>query len=272
MKGFIHEEALAEYTRLAAEKLGSDFSEGETYDFARCMRADGSFYGTSGKCRKGTETGDAPKKEEKQWSPPTSGKRPPENPTAEQITKMSTDDLWDGKATYKPGTAGHQAYKNEIDRRRERDERLKARGVEPAKPRKLKTDFRKEVERGEAKRKVADEKREQRRKLDGELYKGIQAKLASQKPIKLELNNLDRDVKIAARKLKKDPTPANRAEVKKLMKDLREKEREFNKGERELERMAKARLRIAKQNENERMTPEQRKEARRINAIIKEQG
>jgi hypothetical protein len=144
--------------------------------------------------------------------------------------------------------------------------------VEPAKPRKLKTDFRKEVERGEAKRKVADEKREQRRKLDGELYKGIQAKLASQKPIKLELNNLDRDVKIAARKLKKDPTPANRAEVKKLMKDLREKEREFNKGERELERMAKARLRIAKQNENERMTPEQRKEVRRINAIIKEQG
>jgi hypothetical protein len=63
MKGFVSEEALAEYSRLAAEKLGVDFSEGEVYDFARCMRADGSFYGTRGKCRKGSDAGDAPAKE-----------------------------------------------------------------------------------------------------------------------------------------------------------------------------------------------------------------
>jgi hypothetical protein len=57
MKGSISDEALAEYSRLAAEKLDLDFAEGEVYDFGRCMRADGSFYGTSGKCRKGSEAG-----------------------------------------------------------------------------------------------------------------------------------------------------------------------------------------------------------------------
>jgi hypothetical protein len=56
MNGFISEEALAEYSRLAAEKLGMDFAEGDSYDFTTCIRPDGSSYGTSGKCRKGTET------------------------------------------------------------------------------------------------------------------------------------------------------------------------------------------------------------------------
>jgi hypothetical protein len=63
MKGFVSEEALAEYSRLAAEKLGVDFAEGDTYDFTRCMRPDGTFYGTRGKCKKGSEAGAAPAKE-----------------------------------------------------------------------------------------------------------------------------------------------------------------------------------------------------------------
>ena len=44
----------------AAKQLLSDsieFSELETMDFARCQRADGSFYGTGGQCRKGKESG-----------------------------------------------------------------------------------------------------------------------------------------------------------------------------------------------------------------------
>jgi len=32
----------------------------EAYDFGRCQRPDGSFYGTSGQCRKGKEVGDKP--------------------------------------------------------------------------------------------------------------------------------------------------------------------------------------------------------------------
>lgn len=34
-----------------------DFSETDTLDFARCQRADGTFYGTSGTCRQGTKVG-----------------------------------------------------------------------------------------------------------------------------------------------------------------------------------------------------------------------
>jgi len=58
MRGHISEEALAAYTQLVAESLGVDFAEGgDTYDFTRCVRPDGSSYGSRGKCKKGTEAG-----------------------------------------------------------------------------------------------------------------------------------------------------------------------------------------------------------------------
>ena len=62
MKGSFSEEALRAYAELAAEKQGLDFAEGDSYDFTRCVRPDGSTYGTGGRCRKGTET--APKTKE----------------------------------------------------------------------------------------------------------------------------------------------------------------------------------------------------------------
>ena len=55
MKGLFSEEALRAYSKLAAEKQGLDFAEGGSYDFTRCVRPDGSAYGTGGRCRKGTE-------------------------------------------------------------------------------------------------------------------------------------------------------------------------------------------------------------------------
>lgn len=46
------------------EQMMLEYSEQEdSFDFARCQRADGSFYGTRGKCRKGLEAGPAPKRE-----------------------------------------------------------------------------------------------------------------------------------------------------------------------------------------------------------------
>jgi hypothetical protein len=56
-QGGFSEEAFEKYQRLLSEKEGVEFSEGETYDFTRCMRPDGSFYGTRGRCKKGSETG-----------------------------------------------------------------------------------------------------------------------------------------------------------------------------------------------------------------------
>jgi hypothetical protein len=56
-QGGFSEEAFEKYQRLLSEKEGVDFSEGETYDFTRCMRPNGTFYGTRGKCKKGSEAG-----------------------------------------------------------------------------------------------------------------------------------------------------------------------------------------------------------------------
>ena len=65
MKGSFSEEALRAYAQLAAEKAGLNFAEGDSYDFTRCVRPDGSAYGTKGQCKSGTqkaETDDTKKK------------------------------------------------------------------------------------------------------------------------------------------------------------------------------------------------------------------
>ena len=56
MNGSFSEEALLNFAKMAAETLPVDFAEENTYDFTRCVRSDGSSYGTSGKCRKGSES------------------------------------------------------------------------------------------------------------------------------------------------------------------------------------------------------------------------
>ena len=62
--GSFSEGSLNEYLALVNLKGGLDFAEAtDTYDFTRCVRKDGSIYGTAGKCRKGSET--SAKKEEK---------------------------------------------------------------------------------------------------------------------------------------------------------------------------------------------------------------
>jgi hypothetical protein len=55
MKDFFSNEALQAYEALVVEQHSFNFSEKEVYDFTRCVRPDGSAYGTGGKCRKGTE-------------------------------------------------------------------------------------------------------------------------------------------------------------------------------------------------------------------------
>jgi len=61
--GHFSEEALKAYNELCAG--GIEFSEDSVYDFARCVRSDGSFYGTRGKCKKGKEAGDKKDGEDK---------------------------------------------------------------------------------------------------------------------------------------------------------------------------------------------------------------
>jgi len=62
MKGYFDDKTLEIYASMVMDREGVDFSEGEdTYDFTRCMRSDGSYYGTSGRCRQGSPAG--PKEE-----------------------------------------------------------------------------------------------------------------------------------------------------------------------------------------------------------------
>ena len=62
--GGFTEEALAAYQKALAEREGTDFAEGDSYDFTTCIRPDGSAYGTGGQCRKGSK-GEAKAKEPK---------------------------------------------------------------------------------------------------------------------------------------------------------------------------------------------------------------
>jgi hypothetical protein len=261
MKGYFSEEALELYANLAAEKAGIDFAEGEVYDFTRCMRSDGTFYGTAGKCRQGSETGakekEAPKRtgrlnKEKQWSPPVGGKRPPENPTAEQITKMSKDELWNGKAAYKPGTAGHQAYKNEIERRRDLEEKLKARGVEPQSAPKATS------------QKASKEAKEE--------YK---AAWDEAKAARKAANEAVKNYKQHTEMLKEATgmSPAQKRKVlQKLITEANKADRAAAKAERKRDAAAKRWATADKREQRAKMSPDQLKEARRIDKIIKEQG
>jgi hypothetical protein len=195
------DEALRNARALAELKYSENPEEqtafAEAYDFARCQRPDGTFYGTSGQCRKGQEAG---------------------------------------------------ANK------------------------KLKTDFRKEVAAGAAKRKVRDEKITARQGRDAELRTQIRDAIVAQRPIKAELDRRERALREVERRVKKDPSKENRANMRTLAAAVREKEREYNKAEREIEKMARERARLERQRQRELMTPAQRAEERRVGKIIKERG
>ena len=104
MYGTFSEKALFEFSKLASIQNSADFSEGETYDFARCVRPDGTYYGTSGRCRKGTETDpkenvdkmlDRLDKQTSIFKKKTSKKK--ENEKEQALTKQTEDwinDLW----------------------------------------------------------------------------------------------------------------------------------------------------------------------------------
>ena len=70
MQGSFSEQSLKQYEELIGEIASVNFSElnSDVYDFTRCVRADGTVYGSRGKCRKGREaaaavvTSQAPRK------------------------------------------------------------------------------------------------------------------------------------------------------------------------------------------------------------------
>ena len=57
MQGSFSEDSLIIFNNLASQSQGLNYSESgaDSYDFTRCVRPNGTAYGTGGKCRKGTE-------------------------------------------------------------------------------------------------------------------------------------------------------------------------------------------------------------------------
>ena len=92
-----------------------NFGEGvmdAVYDFARCQRPDGSYYGTSGQCRKGTQTGAKEKAAPKAKAAPKTKAEPKAKaaaggaPTAKEVRALDKT----AKAANKKADASDKAY------------------------------------------------------------------------------------------------------------------------------------------------------------------
>jgi hypothetical protein len=250
MKGFISEEALAEYSRLAAEKLGTDFAEGEVYDFGRCMRPDGSFYGTRGKCKKGTEAGDAPAKEKSNKS--GGGNIP--LLTNEDIAKKSTKEL--------------------VQIKKQMDERAFGKGSKPVsnevlqgmsdQNKRINEELKKRVKGGgdaPTPRATVNELRDKQRAL----FDDAKAKRAAAK-------EAEKAAKAVAKETKGDNSPEAK---KRRLEAGRAWDKAGTAADRAQRGWEKAHEKWSKASEREKraqMSPEQRKEARNIDRIIKERG
>jgi hypothetical protein len=123
-QGGFSEEAFEKYQRLLSEKEGVEFSEGETYDFTRCMRPNGTFYGTRGKCKKGSETGakepEAPKAASGD-SKESAYKPPAYNPNPELNAKVAR-----AMARKKGDTVAEKAADKALKEIRKKNRELKA--------------------------------------------------------------------------------------------------------------------------------------------------
>ena len=93
---YFSEKALQEYNKLCAQKQGLDFAEGGSYDFTRCVRTDGSAYGTKGQCKSGSPKEEA---EEKRKRVAQIGVPIPEGESAEDMLQKL---LPKGAVVYRP--------------------------------------------------------------------------------------------------------------------------------------------------------------------------
>lgn len=112
MNGYFSEEALLRFAQLAAQAQSSDFSEKGTYDFTRCVRPDGSAYGTGGKCRKGTE---GAKEIEEKAKKGTGGAKKDAVKILDGLYKTWSKEFMafeDGKSDSTPGYAGQAIASN----------------------------------------------------------------------------------------------------------------------------------------------------------------
>lgn len=218
MHGHFNEDALEAYSFLISDLKGYDFSEeGETYDFARCIRPDGSAYGTSGKCRKGTEGGPAEKKV-------GTGERGARAAAGEGAIKANR------QAQAGAADAAKRAEKTAAKKNGPHNAQLK------------------------------------------EINAAIKDRLPDLRQRKAELDRLDRALRAHEKVTKKDPSKENKARLKEMIRQANDQERSYNRLGREIDKMTKQYHSLNKRNQRAMMNPAQLKEARRIDAIIRQRG
>jgi hypothetical protein len=83
MKGHFSEESLQRFSQLASESAGVNYAE-NTYDFARCLMSDGSYYGVSKgeACKLGKSVPDKKKSDDANKE-----KKKPRKPNIAKLTK-----------------------------------------------------------------------------------------------------------------------------------------------------------------------------------------
>lgn len=309
MTGSFSEESLAKFAELANQTQAADFAEGEdTYDFTRCVRPDGSFYGTRGKCRKGSETGakEVPTK-------PTSRSEKVEDLRA-KVKEAKAGGATRGQLAGLRGDLQGQERMRKIEelakkagktpdevieeRQAAADKKIKARiaerypqvaskpkpkgglGTKPETPEE-KAQLRAEVNKlGRKPSQLKPEEKAAAAKRRGGPH--AQALVESRgawkdqeavvKERKTELDRLTRALKIAEKAVKENRSKETVARYKLAQRAVAQQERFHAKAEKDLQQLQRQTSRLAKRNERAQMTPAQRKQTREVEARIREMG
>jgi hypothetical protein len=238
--GGFTQEALEAYQKALAEREGTNFAEGDLYDFTTCVRPDGSSYGTRGKCRKGTEGASKDTPDQRRFK--KTGARS-KGEAAQMLRGRLQQRVDDAKRTMnktKEGSPLHTKAKAKVEKeeaRMEKLQRLREKVNAPAQS------------AGAPKRKLAT---------------SAEAKSAWQ--------DTEKDVKSAKAEHKRVKAETKGDKSPEAEKKRREAEAALDKAER-LALKASDKFNAARRREEKKaMTPEQRKQEREWNKVKKQYG
>jgi hypothetical protein len=270
MLGGFSEEALQLF-QLAASEQAYEFSEGEeTYDFTRCMRPDGTFYGTGGKCKKGSDAGAKEKAE-----PKTEGGRK-RRATAEGKAVAAQERKDAGSAKRSDHARRSRLFKDELEKvkgkMRNADDDTRNRLMQEASDRANKRHGAGEDVAAKAPKEPKAPAAKKPRATVKELGDAQRKLYDEAKALRAKEKELLAEWKRVSLATKGDNTPAGK---KARLEAGRKADRAAEAARRAENKWSKAHEKWSKAGERAnraKMTPEQRREARRADKIIKERG
>jgi hypothetical protein len=266
--GGFSEEALQLF-QLAASERAYDFSEeGEVYDFTRCMRPNGTYYGTRGQCKSGSNAGAKAVAEPK-------------------VGPGRRDKELDRQVVGGQKAAARAAKKMAAEPKRQKaprpdEETLNRRVAAQEKAEaelKRATKLRKAVgmagpeQRALAQRMVDSAARRKASAGKDQLKDAHRQSSEKAKGAARAAKEAEKNFRSAEKELKKDPKNKElRARYKEAIKAANDAERELKRADRENDKAARARGRQYDREQRAMMTPAQRKADRELRQRMKELG